>query len=55
MPVNASFEERLIAVEQALKQLELRLDQRDSALPPWKRVVGSIPDDEAFQLMVKYG
>jgi hypothetical protein len=55
MSIDPSFESRLSAVEQALQQLEQRLNQRDAVLPTWRRVAGSIPDDEAFQLMQKYG
>lgn len=55
MSTDTTIESRLSAVEQALQQLEQRLNQQDAALPAWKRVVGSIPDNETFQLMQKYG
>jgi hypothetical protein len=55
MPVNATIEERLAAVEAAVKELrDHRLIQPPA--PDWlEQVVGSFEDEPAFEEVLAYG
>jgi hypothetical protein len=55
MPVEAQIEERLIAVETAIAELQQRLPPQP-ANPNWlEQVIGSFKDEPAFEEVIAFG
>jgi len=57
MSMNASIEERLLAVERAIAELQQRLGPGECTPPAnWlERFTGSFKDEPAFKEVIEYG
>lgn len=55
MPGEALLEQRLAAVEQAIRELKQRMSSRSPASNWLERVTGSMKDEPAFEEVLEYG
>ena len=56
MSAEPTIEQRLAALEAAVKELQSRLPPPPVAAPNWlDKVIGSVSDSEAFEQALEYG